>query len=122
MDVRRKWDGRPTEVGRTSDGSGTVVRRKWDGRPTEVGRRWWRYTITPRNVIAMAESVATRSVVTALLQQRAGRHNVAAMASNALDFAALLRWLAVRWTLRRVITMSSSVLGLGALLRCPTLL
>jgi hypothetical protein len=44
------------------------------------------------------------------------------MASNALDFAALLRWPTVRWTSQRVAAMSGNALGLGALLRCPTTL
>jgi hypothetical protein len=42
------------------------------------------------------------------------------MASNGLDFAALLRWLTARWTSQNVAAMSGSALGLGALLRCPT--
>jgi hypothetical protein len=57
-----------------------------------------------------------------LLQQRAGRHNVVAMASNALDLATLLRWPTARWTSQRVAAMSGSTLGLEALLRCPTAL
>jgi hypothetical protein len=55
-------------------------------------------------------------------QQRAGCRNVAAMASNALDVATLLRWRIVRWTSQRVAAMSGSALGLGVLLRCPTAL
>ncbi len=35
----RKWDERPTKVGRTSDESWTDVRRKLDGRLTKVGRK-----------------------------------------------------------------------------------
>jgi len=57
-----------------------------------------------------------------LLQQRVGRRNVDAMASNALDLTALLRWPTVRWTSQHVAAMSGSALGLGALLRCPTAL
>jgi hypothetical protein len=95
------------DAGRTSNKSWTD--EKSDKRPTKVGRvelsrhcsdgERRRYTATPRNAAAMAGSVATRSVVAALacnilaalLQQRAGRCNVAAMANNALDFATLLR-------------------------------
>jgi len=68
------------------------------------------------------QCTAACSVLPALLQQRVGRCNVATMASNALDLAALLRWPTARWTSQRVAAMSGSVLGLGALLQCPTAL
>jgi len=82
----RKLDGRPMKVGGKSDiGRVELSRRCGDGR-----RRC--YTAAPHNAVAMAGSVAARSVLPALLQQSAGRRNVAAMASNALDLATLLRW------------------------------
>ncbi len=68
------------------------------------------------------QRTAACSVLAALLQQRAGRRNVAAMASNALDVTTLLRWPAMRWTSRCVAAMSGSALGLGALLQCSTAL
>jgi hypothetical protein len=68
------------------------------------------------------QHTAACNVLVALLQQRARCRNVAAMASNALDLAALLRWSVARWTSRCVAAMSGSALGLGALLRCPTAL
>jgi hypothetical protein len=47
------------------------------------------------------QHTAACSILVALLQQRAGRRNVAAMANNVLDVATLLRWPAKRWTSQR---------------------
>jgi hypothetical protein len=58
------------------------------------------------------------SVLAALLQQRAGRRNVAAMASNALDVATLLRWLATCWTSQRCCDGRQRAGPRGVLLRC----
>ncbi len=59
------------------------------------------------------QRIAACSVLPELLQQRAGCCNVAAMASNVLDLAALLRWPTVRWTSQRVTTMADSALDLA---------
>jgi hypothetical protein len=134
-DVGRKLDGRKLD-GRKLDG------RKLDGRRTcraQLPLRRWRAAAlhcsssqrcsdgrercsSQRCCDVGWQCTAACSVLPALLQQRAGCRNVAAMASNALDLAALLRWLTARWTSQRVAAMSGSALGFGALLRCPTAL
>jgi hypothetical protein len=130
-DVQRKSDENPTDVRRKLDGRPTKVGRKSNGRPTKVGRvelnrccgdggrqcllatlqRW------PR-VLQLAALLRRWPTTHCNLQRSCGtgRCNVAAMASNMLDLAALLRWPAARWTSRCVVAMSGSALGLGALL------
>jgi len=87
----RKLDGRPMKVGRKSDvGRVELSRRCGDG-----GRRC--YTAAPHNAVAMAGSVAARSIVAALavnaLQLAAFFRRCC---SKALDVATLLRWPATR--------------------------
>ncbi len=126
--------------GRTSDESWTDVRRKSDGSWTDESwmdvrrtcraqsplRRWRaaalhcsssqccsdgreRYSSQRCCGVGHQRTVAC-SVLPALLQQRAGCRNVAAMASNTLDLTALLRWPTARWTSQRVAAMSDSAI------------
>ncbi len=111
------------DAGRTSDESSTNVQRKSDVGRVELSHRCgdggrWRYTVAPRNAAAMAGSNATRSVghqrtaacsvLPALLQQRAGRRNVAAMADSTLDLAACCCNVLQRAGPRSIVAMSDS--------------
>ncbi len=149
-DVRRKLDGRPTKVGRKSNGRPTKIGRKSNKRPTKVGRvelsrrcdnggrrrflatlqrwpgallrRWSATYCSLQHSCGAAAATRWTSQRCCDGQQRAGRRNVATMASKALDLAALLRWPVARWTSRCVAAMSGNALGLETLLRCPTTL
>ncbi len=98
----RKSDGRQ----RTSDESPTYVERVELSRRCGNGGRW-RYTAALRNVATMAENAVVCNVVAALAGNAL---DLAALLrwpatrrcyDNALDLATLLRWSATRWTSQR---------------------
>ncbi len=108
---RRRMEVGQTKVERTSDESWTDVRRTSEEsrtcRAQPPLRRWQAATLhcscsqrcndgqercsSQRCCGIGRQLTAACNVLPALLQQRAGRRNVAAMASNALDLTTLLR-------------------------------
>jgi hypothetical protein len=122
FDERKSVDGSSTEIRQKSDERRTKVGRKSDVLPTQANlrrtcraqpplQRWWAAALhcndgrercsSQHCCGADRQHVVACSVLVALLQQRAGPRNVAAMASNALDLATLLRWPTTRWTSQR---------------------
>jgi hypothetical protein len=134
-------DGRPTKVGRKSNGRPTKVGRvelnrrcgdggrqrflatlqRWPGalQLAALLRRWpamhWRL----QRSCGAAAAMRWTSQRYYDGQQRAGRCNVAAMASNTLDVATLLRWPAMHWTSQRCCDGGQRVGPRSVLLRCP---